>query len=248
MDEDEQSLRMPMEDSIIYIRAPFSLDRDFASSGEFVEDARTFLILEDAQVEAIADTLEQHSGFLDSETIERVVTPHVEDEELRKRLARLISFLDKTLAQSKKQPQEFVEYIQKRLDEQQGPDKFSEEELERFSGRILSLVKSQPGFKRHRKAKRLYDEIGIPVRDLKIICDLRPVFDKDHGVVEGMILVTTLKVAATDVNGMPITLEAKLTEMQVNELAQKAEEAKQKFTVLRRLMEDKDLPMPFSGK
>ena len=63
-----------------------------------------------------------------------------------------------------------------------------------------------------------------------------------------MILVTTLKVNATDVDGLPITLQAKLTEKQVADLAEKVEEAKQKLTVLRRLLEEKDLPMPSTGK
>ena len=236
-----------MDDSIIYIRAPFSLDRDFASSGEFVEDARAILALQDVQVREISEALEHHTGFLDSDAIKSLVVPQVDDEEQRERLARFITFLDKMFAQSGKLANDFVENVRKRLAEQSAGT-FSDGDLLSLTERISALIKDQPGFKRQRKAERLYDEIGIPVRDLKIICDLRPVFDKKHTSVEGMILVTTLKVAAIDVDGLPITLQAKLTEKQVADLAEKAGEARQKLSVLRHLMEEKDLPMPFSGK
>ena len=237
-----------MDDSIIYMRGLFSLDRDLASSAEFVEDARAVLSLRETQVRAISEALEECTGFLDSDSIESLLAAEIEDEELKKQLSRFISFLDKMLAQSRKSPREFIDYVLKRFADPQSADRFSEAELSSLSERISTLVKDQSGFRRQRKAERLYDEIGIPVRDLKIICDLRPVFDKKHDNVEGMILVTTLKVNATDVDGLPIALQAKLTEKQVADLAEKAEEAKKKLTVLRRLLEEKDLPMPSTGK
>jgi len=237
-----------MDDSIIYIRAPFSLDRDLAPSAEFVEDARAVLSLQETQVRAISEALEEYTGFLDSDSIKSLLAAEIEDEELKKQLSRFISFLDKMLAQSGKSPREFIDYVLKRFANPQSADRFSEAELSSLSERISTLVKDQSGFRRQRKAERLYDEIGIPVRDLKIICDLRPVFDKKRDNVDGMILVITLKVTATDVDGLPITLQAKLTEKQVADLAEKAEEAKQKLTVLRRLLEEKDLPMPSTGK
>src|SRR3954451_15579064 len=100
-----------MDDSVIYIRTPFSLNQDLSFGGEFVEDAKTVLSLPVRQVHAIAEALEQHGGFLDVDTIEGVIAPLVQDEDQRQRLARFISFLDKMLAQLKKPSKDFVEIL-----------------------------------------------------------------------------------------------------------------------------------------
>ena len=232
-----------MEDSIIYIRTPYYFERDFVFGSDFADDARAALELNEEQVDAIAGALHEFGGFLDRETLEALVLPHVEDAERVRRLTRFISYLDRLSARSGMPTDAFVERVQRRLREQY-PEAFAGEEPGRLAERIASFVADQPGFRRQRKAERLYEEVGIPVRDIKIICDLRPVFDQAHENVEGMVLVTTFKLVATDIDGLPITLQAKLTESQVADLAEKSGDARRKVAALRRLMDEKNLPVP----
>ena len=248
MASDVSSFKKSMQDSIIYIRSPFSLERDLSTGRGFVEDARAIIGIPHDRIEAISEKLNIHTGFLDSDSVSSIVAEEVEDESVGKRLSRIIVFLDSMLDRSNRIPKEFLDSLRDRLTDENNSERLSDPEIEQFFTYVTLLIKDQPGFKRHRKAERLYDEIGIPVRDVKFICDLRPVFDKEHVVVEGMILVTTLKVLATDVNGLPITLEAKLTDQQVADLAEKAEEAKKKLSAIRELMNRFELPMPSAGK
>lgn len=248
MADDVSSFKTSMQDSIIYIRAPFSLERDLSTGRGFVEDAKAVISIPQDRIEAVAEKLNNHTGFLDNDTVASIVAEEIEDEAVSKRLSRIIVFLDSMLDKSNRLPTEFLDYLRDRLSDEDNPESLSEQELKQFFVYIALLIKDQPGFRRHRKAERLYDEIGIPVRDVKFICDLRPVFDKGHEAVEGMILVTTLKVLATDVNGLPVTLQAKLTDKQVIDLAEKAEEAKKKLSALRDLMNKFKLPMPSAGK
>ena len=94
-----------MDDSIIYIRAPFSLDRDLASALNSSRTPGLSFRSGRPKYGRSPRRLEEYTGFLDSDSIESLLAAEIEDEKLKKQLSRFISFLDKMLAQSRKSPQ-----------------------------------------------------------------------------------------------------------------------------------------------
>lgn len=84
---------------------------------------------------------------------------------------------------------------------------------------------------RYRKAERLKTLTGRMAESLEIICDLRPVFDHSRSVVEGLIPVTTLRVAyQTNEGGNSV--EVQLSGDDLENLAKEVERAKQKLRTL----------------
>ena len=79
---------------------------------------------------------------------------------------------------------------------------------------------------------------------MEIICDLRPIFDDKRESVEGVIPYTILRIVCIGADGLPVALEAILTQAEVGELAKKSEAAVKKLDRLRALLAEKELPIP----
>jgi hypothetical protein len=233
-----------MSDTVVYLRVPFDLrfSRSIAREG-FTEDVQGLLRLDDAQIVRLSSLIDAYSGFLDRFALRELAAQAGIGEPPSKALASFLWEMDQALSESGNSAGEFVKEVagQLRAQEESG---LSAEEIDRFERNLASLVADQPGFRKQRKANRLSKAIGNPLSDVQVICDLRPIFSQDRTEVEGMLLVTTLKVVATGTDGLPVSFEARLTEKQTAELAEKAKTAKEKLAVLSRQLSEQGIATP----
>jgi len=234
-----------MRDTILYVRGPFG--GKIAISGGFIKDAKILLDLDINQINAIRDDLRAFPGFLDREKLSDIVHTYVEDERSCGRLARFIMAVDKKLRTTEQNVHHLMSSVQKWLDGKENQKKplLSREQFEELQQRLPLLIQPFSGLSRQAKAERLSEATGLPLEDVQIICDLRPVFDEERECVEGMIPFTTLRVVCKGVDGLPVALEAVLSRTQVSELLTKATAAEKKLSRLEELLSKKDLPVPW---
>ena len=86
----------------------------------------------------------------------------------------------------------------------------------------------------HVKCENLQTIIGNQFQDVDIICDIRPIFDATHEIVEGLIPITVLKFSYLTQVEETKALEIVLTEEHIDYLAGKIRAAKKKLDVLQK--------------
>jgi len=228
----------------IYLRVPSELTAQKIFSGaEFIADANVLLSLTEEQVGAIETLLRESADFLDAKTLEQTIAGVLEEQQRHKRIAHLLTRVDFWLSRSDERIDELAKLLQESVEDNETAE-FSAEQIRQFQDRVQRLVSDQPGYARQRKAQRLVKELGNPVSEIDLFCDIRPVFDDEHTAVEGALVVTFLKVVVFGADGLPIALEARLTESQVKKLAKKANDADKKLAVLKRLLAQNDVIIP----
>jgi hypothetical protein len=238
-----------MPEPVLYLRGPFPFGAEFGVPDDLIRDAKRLLDLETEQIEAARNRLEAFDGFLDREKTEELLGQDIEDREGRSALARLIVNVGRRLSTKDWSVEKLVSQIEAWLDDKENQRKglLSRDELEQLKPRLPLLLRRFPGLDRQAKAERLSHATGLPLEKIDIICDLRPVFDKDRDRVEGMIPYTTLRLVCTGVDGLPVLFEALLTERDVQQLAEASANAEKKLTKLREFMEQKELSVPRVG-
>jgi hypothetical protein len=237
---------MTMRDTVLYMRGPVPFGLDAGISSALVRDARVFLELSKEQLEQCGSDLRNHDGFLDRAALELLFAARIENKEHVHRLARFISAIDTRFRRFGENASVLVPKIRDWLSQQEGEDAklLSNDDLVALEQLLPVLLHPFPGLNRQAKAERLSKATGLPLEDIQLICDLRPVFDEDHANVEGMMPYTTLRIVCEGPDGLPLCLESVLTRKQVALLLDRVREADKKLTVLLRMLENARMPVP----
>lgn len=235
-----------MRDTVVYMRGSFPFGMDRGVSADLVADVKVTLELDGDLLKAIARELESFPGFLDGNSLTGIIGHYISNEEQCKKLSRLVFGADETIRLLDLNVEHLLSSIR---DWQEGEENreqnlLSPQELDELQRRLPLIIRPYPGLKRQAKAKNLSEATGNRLEDLAIICDLRPVFDEERQQVEGVIPFTTLKVVCKGVDGLPVSLEAILSEPEVHDLAKKAGAAVEKLKCLRDLLAAQCLPIP----
>ncbi len=100
--------------------------------------------------------------------------------------------------------------------------------------RLEILVRDYPTVERTRKAAALAGMTGNRCDTVDILCDLRPVFDPKRESIDGLLPIVTLRLGYTTQDDEDGTVELRLDEATLAELAAKVETAHQKLAALRK--------------
>lgn len=228
------------------MRGPLPFSPEYGVPDGLIRDAKVLLNVDKGALRPIREELSGFQGFLDRETIEDLLKSHLEDEESCRRLARLVAGIDNRLLATNQSIEEFLALIEAWLADEDNQQKglLSEEEFAELRQRLPLVLGPFPGNRRQAKAEGLSQATGLPLEKIDIICDLRPVFDGDRETVEGIIPYTTLRIVCKGADGLPLAIEAILSQDDVGQLAKASADAKKKLARLRQLMEEKELPVP----
>ncbi len=235
-----------MRESVFYIRGQFPFGPEFGIPDGLIRDAKTLLDLETGQIEEVCRELEGFPGFLDRMKTEELIGSVIEDRHTCRAVARLIANVDRRLRATGQNVDQLLSHIGEWLKDEGNQRKglLSESEFEELKTRLPLLLRRVPGLERQAKAERLSQATGLPLEKIEIICDLRPVFDKDRDHVEGMIPYTTLRIVCKGADGLPVALEAILSQQDVSQLVRASANAEKKLARLRDLLAEKQLPIP----
>ncbi len=234
-----------MGDQVFYFRGQFP-GVNVEIPKKLVTDAKHVLDLEEEELEGICTALEAHAGFLDRESIEETIRAIVGSDDVSRPLARMIAELQTRFALPGQDVAQLIADIERwaKDEENQAEEILSAADVELLKNRLPRLLRTYPGIGRQRKARRLAAAIGNPLEDVQILCDLRPVFDEDRVVVQGIVPYTTLRIVCKEVDGLPVAHEAILSEKQVGDLVRKAQAAETKLATVREFLNVGNVPIP----
>ena len=227
-----------MRDAVIYVRGPFPFPPNVPAPEAMLRQARAVLRIDQGVLEALQRDLETHSGFISHEAAKEIVKRHVYEQELAEVLASFVVQANDFLTATESDLNQLVRIFQTWLEDEKNQQKqlLTLDEFQELRQRLPMVVGRFPGLIRQAKAKRVSEATGQPLERIELICDLRPVFDEKHEVVEGMIPLTTLKVVCRGVDGLPVGLEVILSEKDVDAIAEAAVNARNKLQSLRELL------------
>ena len=204
-----------------------------AVSKKMVEDMLTISSVATEAVVRLAEALEQELGIPTSERLDQIVSEFVPD----KTQASAIRTALVNLWRSRVDPllRELEEW---RTADPRNTERLSDHKYAAIKERLLQLIRDYPALKRFRKARRLITLTGSRVQEIEILCDIRPVFDEDRKKIEGMIPLTTLKMAYEGQDEESKVVEVLLSPEMLDKILSEAQKAKQKLTTLQNLVSE----------
>jgi hypothetical protein len=233
-----------MPETVFYMRNAFPFIGRGIPDG-LLSDAKVLLELQTDQIGALVAELGSIKTFLDRATFNSIVKSFVPNDQQAQRLGRLILHMDESLRQTDWGLDGLFSRLAEAMESPESKEKpLPPHEFDELKRRLTIVVKPYLGLKMQAKAKRLSEVTGQRLEQLEIICDLRPVFDDNREVVEGMIPLTILKIVTTGADGLPIAMEAVLSQCEVAELAKKSEAALKKLGRLQTLLAEKNISIP----
>ncbi len=194
---------------------------------QMVEDLLAVSHVPMEAIDAVVTSLHVAQGFLDSDSLEQVVRDALPDGRLASAVVRA---LENVRPEAVERTLRMVGYW--RDADQSNAVRFPAESWAALEGKLPRLIQEYPAVERCRKAQRLTSITGNRVVGLEVICDARPVFDKNRERVEGMLPMTTLKMVYEQQNEEIQVTEVLLSVEMLKELIEKANRAQQKLRVL----------------
>jgi len=192
-------------------------------SGEgFSRDALAVLHLTRPQVDAIREALDSHSrAFLSRSDIQKLLKSTITESTGRKRVASFILNMDRLRRSWEGDEASFLIDCRAKILAETVTDETVRNNLDSLLALIPLLATGRPAIARQDKADAVAIATGRALEDVQVLCDLRPVFNQSRDRIEGFVAVTTMKLLATDITGLPTGLEVRLTEAQVSNLLDK---------------------------
>ncbi len=199
----------------------------------------------DEQFRELSSSLASFPSFLDKAAVENIVGKCVEAARVAE-IAELVYRLNDVLRGSSDAPDDAVRLLVQELSAH--GNEFPEPVLTRLSQRLTALVVVPRGFTLQQKAELLAEATGAELVNLNIICDVRPVFDNERTKIEGVIAVTTLRLELNQPDGTVLPVECRLTEPQLERLGKAVDRAQNKLSVIKGLLEQKEVPLAKTDK
>ncbi|TWU54997.1 hypothetical protein Poly51_37460 [Rubripirellula tenax] len=143
-------------------------------------------------------------------------------------LPKVLDSLDKWVDSDRKEREQF----------------FSPENLTRLRENLNVLITENSYGKLIRKAERLLRDVGNEFRDVKFVCDLRPVFDDSKEHVDAFVILTHLRIHYVTQGGDNSAFELALTEDELTRLRDDIGTALEKVSVLKSIKKNLVVPNP----
>lgn len=219
-----------MADRIFVIRGSPALIPGFGGmSPQMIEDLLAISEIRSERIEALAVALEAEPGFPNADRLSEIVREAIDDDRQASAVVAALHHVP---------PQRVDQFIQTVRDwreaDNKNAERFPEEALVSAEQNFRRLTRDFPALERCRKARRLGSILGNTAESLELICDLRPVFDAQRDLVEGIMPLTTMKIVYEGQDQEVRVLEVQLSRDMLAELVEKAQKAQQKLQVLER--------------
>jgi hypothetical protein len=223
---------------------PFSvLAKHLSRDEDFLADVQIILDLNTSKYSKLVTALASDESFLDSRKLTRLVQSVFKTAEEASKLAKIIQRFHKFLCEnSDESPEQSLAMLCSALSED--TSKISSEDCAKLAKRIKDLVFVPQSLARQQKAEELAEATGIDIKDLQLICDIRPIFNDERSTIEGAIPISILKIDFSEPDGSVSRMEFSLTEEQILILCTKTQLAKNKISAIKRFLVEKEIKLP----
>ena len=206
---------------------------------EFRSDLNRIVNLPEEEFRNLADAFDAHPNFLTPSGVALLAKKTVTAE--ADPFANSLNRLYLSMRSAQEPEEEALEGLCAAVAKQS--TEFPPEKIGVLKLRVQRLLLTPLGLKRQQKAETLAEATGADLNEVNIICDIRPVFDNDRKKIEGAVVISTLTLEISELDGKLTSVECRLTESQVDDLCKVAINAKQKLAAVKDMLATKSIPM-----
>ena len=217
-----------MPEPVLYMRGFPQIPSFAKPSPEMLNDLKAVSDLSNGILDELCKQLSKTQGFLDPKALLAIIKTVVSEPEIAEAVQRVIINISPS-------DLPYIVAFEDEVGNEGFP--FDSGQFENLKQVLVKLIQAYPALERFQKAENLAEITSQQLEKIELICDVRPIFDKDRKTLEGMMPITRLHIVATGEDGLPKAFEAELTNQDVIDLAEKAEKAKSKLETLRQSIE-----------
>lgn len=162
------------------------------SSPSFRRDAESIAHLDEALVTQVGESLGAINDFISPNIVGKIAKDHIKDEKAQGAIVRYVWNLQAYFQTSEREIGSFLQICVDALERAYGND--PQFPLDALIIRTKLLVAEFPGITKYFKAAKVATRTGWQAQQAAIVCDIRPVFDKQRTSVDGAVLLSTLRI------------------------------------------------------
>jgi len=225
----------------VFGNPPFNFLADhLAQDADFLDDVKQIIDLGEEAYLRLATQLAKSDAFLSRSELAVIV-----DESLGQgsdRIASIIYRIGGIVHDADMDAKDAMDALAKAIEEKS--ESLDVQDRQKLTDRLRKLVAEPIGIAKQYKARELVDAIGAELDSFRIICDIRPIFDRTRERIDGAIPLTILRLDYSNPDGETGVLEVRLTEKQILQFEEKIADAKLKLEILKKLLSRQELRVP----
>lgn len=225
----------------LFGKPPFKFLADhLARDEDFQTDLRRIVDLDEDAYLKLASQLARSEKFLSrSDLVELVVNCLGAGFEA---VARIIYRIGGIVHDAEMNAADAMDELARAIEDK--TESLTPDERKTLTDRLRKLVAEPNGIAKQYKARDLVDAIGSELDSFRIICDIRPIFDRNRERIDGAIPLTVLRLDYTKPDGESAEVEVRLTENQISQFEEKIADTKLKLKMIKDLLAQQQLPIP----
>jgi len=226
-----------------FAKPPFRfLASHLAQDSDFLDDVRLILAIDQDAYLQLSTQLEKADAFLSQSDLTSIVVESLGQGENSDQIASIIHRFGGILHDADMDAMDAMDALGNAIEEK--TDELEPDERQTLIERLRKLAAEPIGIAKHYKARQLVDAVGAELDDFQIICDIRPIFNRERERIDGAIPLTILRLEYYTPDGNSDVVEVRVTEKQMLKLGEKIEDAHRKLTTIKELLANQNLPIP----
>lgn len=216
------------------------LAEHLAQDEDFLDDVKQIIDLDEDAYLRLATQLAKADTFLSRSDLANIVGEVLSEgsERIASIVYRIGGIVHDADMDATKAMDVLAEAIEQKAERLEAPDRRT------LTDRLRRLVAEPIGIAKQYKARELVDAIGAELDGFRIICDIRPIFDRNRERIDGAIPLSILRLDYSKPDGESAVVELRVTEKQIAQLGEKVADAKLKLKIIKELLASQDLPIP----
>ncbi|MCA9206986.1 MAG: hypothetical protein KDA55_01465 [Planctomycetales bacterium] len=226
---------------LILGKPPFRLLADhLAQDDDFLHDVKPIIDLDEELYSQLSARLAQSDSFLSHANLAAIAERYVGSDSSR--IATIICRIGEIVHGADMNATDAMNALAKSIETK--TESLAVSDRHKLVERLRRLVIEPIGIAKHYKARELVDATGAELDSFRIICDIRPIFDRQRERIDGALPLTILRFEYSTPDGESDVVEFRVTEQQIGQLEEKISDAKLKLRVIKELMSRQDIPIP----
>ena len=232
---------MPTVSRLLLGAPPFRFLADhLAQDEDFLDDAKQIIELDEDAYLRLATELAKSDDFLSRSDLAAIVSECVADAS--DQIATIIHRIGGIVHDADMDATDAMDALAKAIEDK--AESLDVQDRRKLTDRLRKLVAEPIGIAKQYKARDLVDAIGAELDSFRIICDIRPIFDRSRERIDGAIPISILRLEYTTSDGNSAVVELRVTEKQITQFEDKIADAKLKLKMIKELLASQNLPMP----
>jgi len=225
----------------VFGNPPFKFLADhLAQDEDFLDDAKQIIEIDEDAYLRLATELAKSDAFLSRSDLAAIVSECVDD--VSDRIATIIHRIGGIVHDADMDATDAMDALAKAIEDK--AESLDVQDRRKLTDRLRKLAAEPIGIAKQYKARGLVDAIGAELDSFRIICDIRPIFDRSRERIDGAIPISILRLEYTTADGDSDVVELRVTENQITQFEDKIADAKLKLRIIKELLSRQQLPIP----